>query len=93
MNRSGLIAELAVRENITARKATEVVDMVFGGFTDALRTDGRIEIRGFGSFSMRHYEPYTGRNPKTGQKIAVKRKGMPFFKVGKDLKERVNNGK
>ena len=85
-----LINALSKKENLTEKKAFETVNMVFDGFTDALKNSGRIEIRGFGSFSVREYGAYTGRNPKTGVKTQVKPKKSPFFKMGKGLKERVN---
>lgn len=59
---------------------------------DELNNEGRIEIRGFGSFVVKEYKAYTGRNPKTGETIQVKDKKLPFFKVGKELRERVDNG-
>lgn len=90
MNKSGLIEELSNKENLTEKKATEIVNLIFDGFTDELKKGGRIEIRGFGSFMVRHYESYTGRNPKTGKSISVSPKRLPFFKVGKELKERVD---
>ncbi len=58
----------------------------------ALRSGNRIEIRGFGSFEIRHYKAYEGRNPRTGDPVGVQPKRLPFFKVGKELKERVNDG-
>jgi integration host factor subunit beta len=60
-------------------------------FTHAMKTGGRIEIRGFGSFVMREYGIYTGRNPKTGEEVEIKPKRLPFFKVGKELRERINS--
>jgi integration host factor subunit beta len=90
MNKSGLIEALSSKENLTEKMAIEVVNLVFKGFTDELGKDGRIEIRGFGSFVVRKYEAYTGRNPKTGKSIKVSPKKLPFFKVGKELKERVD---
>jgi integration host factor subunit beta len=90
MNKSGLIEALSNKENLTEKMAIEVVNLVFKGFTDELGKDGRIEIRGFGSFVVRKYEAYTGRNPKTGKSIKVSPKKLPFFKVGKELKERVD---
>ncbi|MFZ4439545.1 MAG: HU family DNA-binding protein, partial [Syntrophales bacterium] len=74
----------------TEKEAHTIVNMIFDGFTKTLKEGGRIELRGFGSFSVREYNGYTGRNPKTAVKIAVKPKKLPFFKVGKKLKERVN---
>jgi len=64
--------------------------MICDCFTDVLKNGGRIEIRGFGSFTVREYDAYTGRNPKTGKRTEVRPKRLPFFKVGKELKERVN---
>jgi integration host factor subunit beta len=89
MNKSDLIAALAVKENLTEKQATEIINLIFNGFAETMKNRGRIEIRGFGSFAVRTYEPYTGRNPKTGKNIDVKPKKLPFFKVGKELKERV----
>jgi len=90
MNKSGLIEALSSKENLTEKMAIDVVNLVFKGFTDELGKDGRIEIRGFGSFVVRKYDAYTGRNPKTGKSIKVSPKKLPFFKVGKELKERVD---
>jgi len=67
------------------------INLVFDGFTHTLMEGERIEIRGFGSFTVREYGAYTGRNPKTGDKTQVGPKKLPFFKVGKELKERVNH--
>lgn len=93
MNKSELMAELASRENITEKLAIEIVNMIFDGFTESLLNGERIEIRGFGSFSIRSYKTYNGRNPKTGEKIPVKQKRLPFFKVGKELNKKINSGK
>ncbi len=90
MNRSDLISLLAAKENLTAAQATRIINLIFNGFNAALAKGDRIEIRGFGSFVMRDYRTYTGRNPKTGDKVEIKPKRSPYFKVGKDLKERVN---
>jgi integration host factor subunit beta len=89
MNKSDLIADLAVKETLTAKQSAEIINLIFSGFTDALKKGGRIEIRGFGSFSVRKYGAYTGRNPKTGKRAEVEAKNLPFFKVGKELKESV----
>jgi integration host factor subunit beta len=91
MNKSGLIEALAKKENLTEKKAIDIVNLIFKGFTDELKKGGRIEIRGFGSFVVRDYEAYTGRNPKTGKNIKVAPKRLPFFKVGKEIKERVDS--
>lgn len=92
MNKSDLIDALSEKENLTEEDASDIVNLIFLGFTDTLKNGGRIEIRGFGSFSVRKYEGYTGRNPKTGKTIKVGEKKLPFFKVGKELKEGVNAG-
>jgi len=67
-----------------------IVDFMFDGFTNELKNGGRIEIRGFGSFTVREYGAYDGRNPRTGNDVAVKPKRLPFFKVGKELKAKVD---
>jgi integration host factor subunit beta len=90
MNKSDLIDALSTKEGLHEKTASEIVGMILDGFTDALKKGGRIEIRGFGSFSVREYDGYTGRNPKTGAKTEVGAKRLPYFKVGKELKERVN---
>ena len=89
MNKSELIEELAVKKGLSYKKAEEIVNTIFDSMTAAMIDDDRIEIRGFGSFVVNDYKAYTGRNPKTGESIAVKPKKLPFFKVGKELKERV----
>ena len=89
MNKSELIEALASKKGISFKKAEEIVNSIFDTMTQALVEGDRIEIRGFGSFVVRDYESYTGRNPKTGDPIEVKPKKLPFFKVGKELKERV----
>ena len=90
MNKSDLTKALSKEHVIPLRKAEEIVDKVFVTMTKALMGGDRIEIRGFGAFSMREYDGYTGRNPKTGEEIPVKGKRLPFFKCGKELKERVD---
>jgi integration host factor subunit beta len=92
MNKSDLIDALSTKEDLSEKNAFEIINLIFDGFTDALKKGGRIEIRGFGSFSVREYDGYTGRNPKTGDTTEVEAKKLPFFKVGKKLKERVNAG-
>lgn len=90
MNKSQLIETLAKEENIALKKAEEIVNTVFGDMENALIRGERVEIRGFGSFKIKHYDGYQGRNPKTGEIIEVAPKKLPFFKVGKELKERVD---
>ena len=90
MNKSELVEALAARNGLTYKKSEEIVNIIFDSMTDTLTNGGRIEIRGFGSFVVKHYKPYMGRNPKTGETINVAEKRLPFFKVGKELKERVD---
>lgn len=90
MNKSDLITALTQKEKLTEIKATEIINLIFDGFSDALKKGGRIELRGFGSFTVRDYKSYTGRNPKSGTHIQVKPKKLPFFKVGKGLKGMVD---
>lgn len=92
MNKSDLIAALAKKANITHKKASEVCYLVFDEMADKLRKGGRIEIRGFGSFANKEYKSYVGRNPKTKEMINVPEKRLPYFKVGKELRLRVNKG-
>jgi integration host factor subunit beta len=91
MKKSDLIDVLAKKENLTDKQATEIVNVMFDGFTNELKDGGRIEIRGFGSFTMREYDSYKGRNPKTGKAVEVKPKKLPFFKVGRELKKMVDD--
>ncbi len=91
MNKSELIEALAEKMNLPVREAASIVNAVIDTMSDTLTRGDSIEIRGFGSFVIKEYRPYTGRNPKTGEKIQVKPKRLPFFKVGKDLREQVNN--
>ncbi|PIW00575.1 MAG: integration host factor subunit beta [Deltaproteobacteria bacterium CG17_big_fil_post_rev_8_21_14_2_50_51_6] len=90
MNKSQLIEALAKAENLPVKKAGEVVNTFFGDMEEALVKGERVEIRGLGSFKVKNYDGYTGRNPKTGEMINVAPKKLPFFKVGKELKERVD---
>lgn len=92
MTKSELIEALSSELNITSANATGIVNTILNSMTDELVNDGNVEIRGFGSFTVREYESYTGRNPKTGKKVYVKAKRLPVFKVGKELKEAVNAG-
>ncbi len=90
MTKSDLISILATKNNLTEVQASRIVNLIFDGFKGALAKGDRIEIRGFGNFVTREYKTYTGRNPKTGSEIEVKPKRSPYFKVGKELKERMN---
>ncbi len=90
MNKSDLIMFLAKETDLPLRKSEEIVNLVFDTMSEALNDGDRIEIRGFGSFMVKEYEGYTGRNPKTGDKIVVEDKKLPFFKTGKELREKVD---
>jgi integration host factor subunit beta len=90
MNKTELYARLSEKENILGKDAKVIVDLLFDAMKEALERGERIEIRGFGSFMVRNYGNYKGRNPKTGQAVDVPPKKVPFFKVGKELKEMVN---
>jgi integration host factor subunit beta len=92
MTRRELIAAVAAAEDITIKEAEMAIKTVFGSMERALAEHGRVEIRGFGSFKVKSYRSYQGRNPRTGNSIQVKSKKLPFFKAGKELKERVNKG-
>lgn len=93
MTKSELVAAVAeAREDLTRKHAELVVNTIFDSMKDALRDGDRIEIRGFGSFQVRTRASRMGRNPKTGEPVAIAEKRVPFFKVGKELRERVNGG-
>jgi integration host factor subunit beta len=90
MNKSELVEALAEEKGLTFKKSEEIVNIIFESMTRELANAGRIEIRGFGSFVVKDYKSYMGRNPKTGEVIRVPPKKLPFFKVGKELREKVN---
>ena len=90
MVRSELVTILSARADVTQTQAEEVVEFFFAEIVRAMTTEGRVEVRGFGSFSVRKYRSYEGRNPKTGKTIAVAQKKSPFFKVGLELRQRVD---
>jgi integration host factor subunit beta len=91
MTKSDLITALTNKENLSPKQSTEIINLIFTSFTDTLIKGDRIEIRGFGCFTVREYGGYTGRNPKTGKNVKVGEKKLPFFKVGKELKKKVDN--
>jgi integration host factor subunit beta len=92
MTKSELIEQLTQRvDGITYKVAEVVVNTIFYSMKEALMRDERIEIRGFGSIKVKDYPSYMGRNPKTGEGIQVPAKKLPFFKVGKELRERVDS--
>ena len=92
MTKSELIDAVAQKTKITKSRAEQVVNCVFDTMIASLERSEGIEIRGFGSFTVRNYDPYNGRNPRTGNPVPVPQKRLPFFKVGKELKELVNVG-
>ena len=90
MKKSDLMNRLAEEKGFSLSTANEIVNLFFDDMTQTLIKGDRVEIRGFGTFKMKAYRGYTGRNPKTGEKTEVKSKRLPFFKVGKELRERVD---
>lgn len=91
MNKAELALEVAKRAQVSQKVAKVVLDAVFDEMAKALREGERIEIRGFGSFVPREYGSYQGRNPKTGEPVNVPPKRLPYFKVGKELREKVDS--
>ena len=90
MNKSELVKALDDQANISLDEATLVVNTFVDSMKDSLLEGGRVEIRGFGSFKVKEYGSYAGRNPRTGEKVAVEPKRLPFFRAGKELKEYLN---
>ena len=90
MNKLDLIETLKTEVGITKNEAAAVVHLFFDEMSNALAKGDRAEIRGLCSFYVKRYKTYTGRNPKTGEQIKTKPKKLPFFKCGKELKERVD---
>jgi integration host factor subunit beta len=93
MTKSDLIDVLCETQKLPKGRAELLVHVIFDALEAALKRGERIEIRGFGSFELRNYRGYDGRNPRTGSAVEVRPKRLPFFKVGKELKERVNEGR
>lgn len=91
MNKSELIKALSEQKKLHIDDATKIVTAFFDSIKDALVAGDRVEIRGFGSFKVKDYEGYTGRNPKTGTVVDVHPKRLPFFRPGKELKEYIND--
>ncbi len=90
MNKLELISTLKERANLTKSESAEIIKIFFDSLSDSFAEGDRVEIRGFCSFHVKEYKSYTGRNPKTGQKVTIPPKRLPFFKCGKELKERVD---
>jgi integration host factor subunit beta len=91
MNKSELIKTLADENTLSAEEATIVVNTFFDSIRNALLSDRRVEIRGLGSFKIKQYQAYSGRNPKTGEVVSVAPKKLPFFRAWKELKEYINS--
>ncbi len=90
MTKTDLIQALSKDTELPIRKAEEVVKAIFNSMANALANNDRVEIRGFGTFKVKHHDGYTGHNPKTGKSIKVKPKKLPFFKCGNELKQMVD---
>jgi integration host factor subunit beta len=91
MNKSELIKTLANENSLSVEEATTIVDTFFDSMRHELTAGNRVEIRGLGSFKIKNYESYSGRNPKTGEMVTVAPKKLPSFRAGKDLKDFLNN--
>lgn len=91
MIKSELIQQIADKNpHLYQRDVENIVNAILGEITDALANGDRVELRGFGAFSVKNRQPRLGRNPKTGEKVEVEEKWVPFFKTGKELRERLN---
>ncbi len=90
MNKLDLVESLREKEGITKSEAATIVELVFDEMSNALANGDRLEIRGLCSFYVKQYKAYIGRNPKTGENVKINPKNLPFFKCGKELKERVD---
>jgi len=90
MNKLELINALKAESNITKEDAAKIVQIFFDSMSEALSREDRVEIRGLCSFYVKEYKAYLGRNPKTGDSVTIEPKKLPFFKCGKELKERVD---
>jgi integration host factor subunit beta len=93
VNRADLVEKFRAETGLTKAKAEQVIDLLFDEMSEALATGDRVEIRGLCSLHVKEYEGYTGRNPKTRALTEVAAKKLPFFKAGKELKERVDKKK
>ena len=90
MNKQELISALREKTDISKPEAASIVNLIFDNMANTLACGDRVEIRGLCSFHVKEYESYIGRNPKTGAKVPIKPKKLPFFKAGRELKVRVN---
>jgi integration host factor subunit beta len=92
MNKLELISTLKNEADISKSEAAKVIQIFFDSMSEALAAGERVEIRGLCSFFVKEYKAYTGRNPKTGERVLINPKKLPFFKSGKELRERVDQG-
>ncbi len=90
MTKAELVAQIAIQLSLTKTQTERIVDMFFSSIVDALQRGDKVELRGFGSFRARHRPPRVGRNPKSGDAVSIPAKRVPFFKAGKELRERVD---
>ena len=90
MTKAELIARVATQLALTKTQTERIVDMFFRSIVDALQRGDKVELRGVGSFRARHRPPRVGRNPKSGDAVSIPAKRVPFFKAGKELRERVD---
>lgn len=93
MTRADLIKRISRMGRMSRSRAEMLVRTIFDFLGQSLRLGERIEVRGFGAFQVRHYQPYTGRDPRTGHTVVVKAKRLPYFKAGKEIANRVNAGR
>lgn len=91
MTKAELVEKVSTKMNMTKKQTEALVNTVFSSIIEALSTGGKVELRGFGSFRIRHRNSREGRNPKSGQKVSIPAKNVPFFKAGKELREMVDN--
>ena len=90
LTKAALVEQVACATGLTKKRASIIVDTVFGNIAEALQHGEKVELRGFGSFRLRRREPRRGRNPRTGDRVDVPPKSVPYFKTGKELKELIN---
>ena len=93
MVKSELIEKVAERSGLTLFKSEELIDLIFNSMTNTLSQGGRVEVRGFGAFSVQHRKQRVGRNPRTGESVSVEEKYIPRFKTGKELRLKLNSEK
>ncbi len=91
MTKSDIVKKLSENMQLKKKIAEEVIETIFGSMKEALVNGDKVEIRGFGTFKVKNYKAYEGRNPRTGEIINVKPKKLPFFKIGKELKDKLNS--